>query len=89
MKALKDRPAAAGFDKFVFAAFATDGLEAFTNAAGAVFDEKDLSTADLNEIYSSLNENNSFDFFGKNGGLIVTGATGLNANDAFIAYCGV
>ncbi|HBC74861.1 MAG TPA: hypothetical protein DC017_08440, partial [Candidatus Wallbacteria bacterium] len=58
MKALKDRSAAAGFDKFVFAAFATDGLEAFTNAAGAVFDEKDLSTADLNEIYSSLNENN-------------------------------
>jgi glycerate-2-kinase len=94
MKALKElpvrsSPAGAGFDKFVFAAFATDGLEAFTNAAGAVFDEKDMAAANLDEINSSLNENNSFDFFGKSGGLITTGATGLNANDAFIAYCGV
>lgn len=94
MNALKERsvrsgPAFAGFDKFVFAAFATDGLEAFTNAAGAIFDETDLAAADPGEINSRLDENNSFDFFGKNGGLITTGATGLNVNDAFIAYCGI
>lgn len=93
MKALKERTGrsdsiCAGFDKFVFAAFATDGVEAFTNAAGAIFDDKDLSAANLDEINSRLDENNSFDFFGKNGGLITTGATGLNVNDAFIAYCG-
>lgn len=94
MKALKERPGLSGpggaeFDKFVLAAFATDGLEAFTNAAGAIFDAKDLSAANLDEINSRLDENNSFDFFGKNGGLITTGATGLNANDAFVAYCDI
>jgi glycerate-2-kinase len=92
MKALKERTgrsdsSGAGFDKLMFAAFATDGLEAFTNAAGAIFDEKDLAAANLDEINSRLDENNSFDFFAKNGGLITTGATGLNVNDAFVAYC--
>lgn len=89
MKALKELPVGAISEKFAFAAFATDGLEAFTGAAGACFDEKDLAAADLAEIGSFLDENNSFDFFLKNGGLITTGATGLNANDVFVACCGI
>lgn len=89
MKALKERPGGAVSEKFAFAAFATDGIEAFTGAAGACFDEKDLAGADPAEIGVFLDENNSFDFFRITGGLITTGATGLNANDAFIAYCGI
>jgi glycerate-2-kinase len=76
-----------GFKKITLAAFATDGLEAFTDAAGAVFDESDIRAASLDEIESSLRAADSYAYFQKNGGLIITGATGLNVNDAFMAFC--
>ena len=94
LKLLKERSGAAdgagiNFEKIVFAAFATDGIEAFTGAAGAVFDEADVARASLAEIDARLRAADSFGYFEKNGGLIITGATGLNVNDIFIAYCGV
>jgi len=85
MKILKER--GLNLKKITLAAMATDGIEAFTDAAGAIFDERDLENAETESIAGHLDSADSYGFFEKNGGLIKTGATGLNVNDVFIAYC--
>ena len=85
MKRLKER--GLNIKKITLAAAATDGIEAFTDAAGAIFDERDLENAETETITRHLESADSYGFFEKTGGLIKTGATGLNVNDVFIAYC--
>jgi glycerate-2-kinase len=72
-----------GVDAVVIASLSTDGVDGPTDAAGAIVDGKTLALAaklGLNpEEY--LAENDSYHFFSKLGGLIVTGPTGTNVND--------
>lgn len=72
-----------GVDAVVIASLSTDGVDGPTDAAGAIVDGKTLARAarlGLNpEEY--LVENDSYHFFSKLGGLIVTGPTGTNVND--------
>ena len=73
------------FEKISFAAFATDGVEAFTDAAGAVFDDGDIRNSSIENIEKHLIESDSYNYFKSTGGLIKTGPTGHNVNDVFAA----
>jgi len=55
----------------------TDGIDGVTNCAGAIWQ----SDQKIDQIKSYLDKNNSYDFFKKYGGLILTGATGTNLMD--------
>ena len=68
------------------AAFASDGVDGFTDAAGA-FIENGTALKIGPEIISGYASNfASHDFFEKYGGLISTGPTGHNVNDFFIGF---
>lgn len=65
----------------------TDGSDGPTDAAGAVIDSKTISNAarlklDINEF---VENNDSYNFFKKEGGLIITGPTQTNVMDLVIA----
>ncbi len=73
----------AGLPKVWIAAFATDGTDGPTDAAGAVVDGQTVARAQrvgLNP-HELLLENNAYRFFKKVGGHIITGPTGTNVND--------
>jgi glycerate 2-kinase len=59
----------------------TDGIDGPTDAAGAIADE---TTADVSDARRSLDDNDSYHFFEKTGGLIKTGPTGTNVMDVRI-----
>jgi glycerate-2-kinase len=61
----------------------TDGIDGNSPAAGAVSDRQCIEEAVRNGIDPGLylRENNSFSFFSKMGGLVLTGATGTNVRD--------
>jgi glycerate-2-kinase len=61
----------------------TDGIDGNSPAAGAVSDEKSIIEAIRNgtEPDRYLRESDSFSFFSKTGGLVVTGLTGTNVRD--------
>ncbi len=61
----------------VVASVGTDGIDGSTDCAGAVLQ----SNQKLDSITHYLDKNNSYAFFKKYGGLIVTGATGTNLMD--------
>ena len=63
----------------VLVTLATDGEDGPTEAAGAVVSsEQKLDVALVNQC---LENNDSFNYFQKTGGLIITGPTGTNVND--------
>lgn len=72
---------------FVFASIGSDGVDGYSDAAGAIADfltvetvsEKGLDPEDF------LRENDSYNFFKQTDGLIFTGVTGTNVNDFAIA----
>jgi glycerate 2-kinase len=61
----------------------TDGIDGNSPAAGAVSDQRCIVEAIRNGIDPAryLRENDSFSFFSKMGGLVLTGATGTNVRD--------
>jgi len=68
----------------------TDGVDGSTDAAGAVADgvtvERGLRIHMDPDSY--LRENNSYPFFERLNDLVLTGPTGTNVNDIFIALVG-
>ncbi len=72
-----------GLKNFVFASIGSDGVDGYTDAAGAIADFSTLENAcnkGLNpEVF--LEDNDSYDFFKQTGDLIFTGPTGTNVND--------
>jgi glycerate-2-kinase len=72
--------------KFLFGSIGTDGTDGFTDAAGAWIGNNTLISMReqrLNPL-TFLNNNDSFHFFKKTGGLIKTGPTYTNVMDIFI-----
>lgn len=72
---------------FTFAAVGSDGVDGFTDAAGAIIDETTLERAyslHLDPI-THLNKNDSYNFFKPLNELIYTGLTGTNVNDLIVA----
>ncbi len=55
----------------------TDGIDGVTNYAGAIWQ----SDQKIDKIKPYLDKNNSYGFFKKHGGLILTGSTGTNLMD--------
>lgn len=55
----------------------TDGIDGVTNCAGAIWQ----SGQKIDNVAQYLDKNNSYGFFKKYGGLILTGATGTNLMD--------
>ncbi len=76
----------AGLRKVYVAGFGTDGIDGPTDAAGAVVDGGTLSRAQKNGLSSEifLRHNDSYTFFKKAGGHIITGPTGTNVNDIYV-----
>ncbi len=76
----------AGVEGFLLAAFATDGKEGNTDAAGAFADAGTLMRGRQKGLdpRSSLADNDSNAFLSAAGDLIMTGPTGTNVNDVAI-----
>ncbi len=64
-------------DDVVIASVGTDGIDGTTNCAGAIWQ----SGQNLDKIKQYLDNNNSYNFFKKYGGLVFTGPTGTNLMD--------
>jgi hydroxypyruvate reductase len=73
---------------WVVASLATDGQDALTGAAGAIADAETCCRARERGIQpeDSLRDNDSLGVFLAAGGAVITGPTGTNVNDIFIAY---
>ena len=63
--------------KAIVVSVGTDGVDGKTNYAGAIW----KSDQKIDKMMSYLDENNSYDFFKKYGGLVFTGQTGTNLMD--------
>jgi len=72
-----------GLDNVCIATLATDGEDGPTDAAGAIVTGKSIAEARNKGIDPKLylENNDSYNYFKKIGGLIHTGATGTNVND--------
>lgn len=77
----------AGIDGLTFLAGGTDGTDGPTDAAGAIADGSTVPDARAKDLdpESYLNRNDSYSFFKEAGGLIITGPTGTNVMDLYIA----
>ena len=76
----------AGLPNLFVAGFGTDGKDGPTEIAGAVVDGDTLTRANQHQMNAakSLCPNDSYAFFKKVGGHIVTGPTGTNLNDIYL-----
>ncbi|MGD2201712.1 MAG: glycerate kinase, partial [Candidatus Bathyarchaeota archaeon] len=74
----------------VLAAFATDGIDGPTEAAGALVDGSTLERAECIglEPIKFLKENDSYTFFKRLGDALITGPTGTNVNDLTLILVG-
>ena len=72
-----------------FASFATDGIDGYSNAAGAIADGFSLKRALKKEYDPSyfLKNNDSYKFFKLLNDLIKTGPTGTNIMDIQLIIC--
>lgn len=75
-----------GLSDVWLAAFGTDGVDGPTEAAGAVVNGDTLARARQLRISAAqaLRRHNSYTFFKRVGGHLLTGPTGTNVNDLFI-----
>ncbi|RLE68022.1 MAG: glycerate kinase, partial [Thermoprotei archaeon] len=76
-----------GVEGIAIAAMGSDGIDGPTDAAGAVVDGETARKAremGLDPL-CFLDDNNGYEFFKAVGGHIVTGPTGTNVNDFYIA----
>jgi len=76
----------AGLPNVIVAGFGTDGTDGPTETAGAVVDGHTITRARQNKMIAAkiLSRNDSYAFFKKVGGHIVTGPTGTNVNDIYL-----
>ncbi|MBA3968362.1 MAG: glycerate kinase, partial [Nitrospirales bacterium] len=76
----------AGLSKVFVAGFGTDGTDGPTDAAGAVVDGKTVQRAEKKglSIEQALQEHDSYTFFKRIRGHIMTGPTGTNVNDIYL-----
>ncbi|MCA9299519.1 MAG: hypothetical protein KDA28_10660, partial [Phycisphaerales bacterium] len=75
-----------GLDDVVVGAFATDGIDGPTDAAGAY--GRGAALDDLPHIRRALHDHDAFGYFEAHGGLIRTGPTGSNVNDVMFGIVG-
>ncbi len=75
-----------GLSKVFVAGFGTDGIDGPTEAAGAVVDGRTISRAEEKGVSpeATLRENDSYGFFQRVGGHVITGPTGTNVNDVYM-----
>lgn len=75
-----------GIDDAVIASISTDGIDGPTNAAGALVDGETIKRSRQLKLdaIEYLKNNDSYSFFSRVGGLILTGPTGTNVNDITI-----
>ena len=87
--ALAAAPALAGLDAAVFSV-GSDGTDGPTDAAGGYVDGDTLSalTAKGWNVFDTLQNNDAYHALKAVDGLIITGATGTNVNDAAVALVG-
>lgn len=76
-----------GVDGITFLSAGTDGTDGPTDAAGAIVDGHAISSAERLGLRAGeyLDNNDSYNFFSKAGGLLVTGPTGTNVMDIQMA----
>ena len=75
----------------VAASIGTDGTDGPTDAAGALADGTSLARSvkfGARFLETCLRENNSYEFFRRTGGLIVTGPTRTNVMDIHVLLAG-
>ena len=84
--ALAAAPLIAGLDAAVFS-FGSDGTDGPTDAAGGYVDGDSLSLLESNglKVAEVLADNDAYHALKSIGGLIMTGPTGTNVNDAAVA----
>lgn len=85
--ALAAAQAIAGHTNIILAAYATDGNDGPTDAAGAVASGDTMARAaaiGLN-LAETLSQNNTYAWWNALGDLLMPGATGTNVNDMFVA----
>ena len=84
--ALAAAPALEGLPQVFVAGVGTDGTDGPTAAAGAIVDGGTISRAKEKGISheAALRENDSYRFFHRAGGHVVTGPTGTNVNDVYM-----
>ena len=84
--ALAAAPSIDGLSRVFVAGFGTDGIDGPTTAAGAVVDGDTVSRAKQKGVSfeAALRENDSYGFFHRVGGHVVTGPTGTNVNDVYM-----
>lgn len=76
--------AALGIREAAVLSCGTDGIDGSSNAAGAVADVESIIKAHGDDAWTFINESDSYSFFKKMGGLVVTGPTGNNVRDVRI-----
>ena len=84
--ALAAAPSLEGLSRVFVAGFGTDGTDGPTEVAGAVVDGGTISRARRKGMSheASLRENDSYRFFHRTGGHVVTGPSGTNVNDVYM-----
>ena len=84
--ALAAAPSIEGLSRVFVAGFGTDGIDGPTDAAGAIVDGETVSRAREKgmSLEAALRENDSYGFFHRVGGHVVTGPTGTNVNDVYM-----
>ena len=77
----------AGNDKMAVFSVGSDGTDGPTDAAGGYSDGDTVAELRANglEVYDVLQNNDAYNAFKTNGGLIFTGPTGTNVNDVAVA----
>lgn len=76
-----------GIDGITFISGGTDGTDGPTDAAGAIVDGSTIPNARAKGLDPEdyLDRNDSYTFFKETGGLVITGPTGTNVMDLYIA----
>ncbi len=84
--ALAAAPSLEGLSRVFVAGFGTDGTDGPTEAAGAIADGNTISRAGKKGMSheAALVENDSYGFFHRAGGHVITGPTGTNVNDVYM-----
>lgn len=75
-------------ENFLFASIGTDGIDGASPAMGGITDTFLLSRTGKNEINEYLSNSDSYTLLDKYNSAIITGYTGTNVSDIFVAYYG-
>ncbi len=75
-------------EDFLFASIGTDGIDGASPAMGGITDNYFLEGLGKDEIFNSLAISDSYTLLNKYNSAIITGYTGTNVSDIYIAYYG-